>query len=1323
MELLRRFSFTLLLMTLTTLAACGGGEGGFSIDGSDNDDGNDGSTINLVLTIENTDVSSITPALVTATLKDNGTLLPGKVITFTSSLGRLAPLSGTVLTDINGQATIEVYPGEVEGAGTILANYDGVDSSSVGFSSAGDGDVITGKVITLTSSSLNITASNPVTLSATVTNDGSPAVGEVVTFTSTLGVLDPTSGTSLTDSDGIARIILAAGTEKGASLITATTVSGELNTIGISTEGNGSAAEGNSLAITNFTNSNSISNDSPANITIHFETNDGTNLRNEVVIFTSTLGELNPATGTALTDNAGNATIQLLAGDVRGAGVLTVSSSEGDAVTQGFFTQGDGIVQQGNKLIITNFTNSSSIANTRPASVTVHFETDNGANLSNKVISFTSTLGVLDPETGTALTNSSGNATIKLSAGDVRGAGVLTATSSEGDVVTQGFFTQGDGAVEVGNELTITSFTNSSLITNTKPAIVTIHFNADDNSNLTNEVITFTSTLGVLDPITGTVLTDNFGNATITLSAGEVRGAGVLTATSSEGDVVTQGFYTDGDGAIPIKTISLTISSPTVSATVPATLTATVLNNGVPVVGDVITFSSSLGEFLPSSGSVLTNSIGQASITLLAGETQGAAIATATSSTGESSNIGYSTLGGGVGSGVNISLRLTDVDGKTIEQISSTSPGKLVATVTGVSKAVIVNFNTDLGSIPIETAIATTGNSYVATVELLAGQSLGAGTATAELATGESTQVIFSIGASSLGIGKAVVATTGLPDGLIDVPASAISAGATAGLSVKIWDTSNATATTPAVLFTAETVEVTFISGCSGLSTPTALIDSPVTTISGVAQSTYRAQGCQGNDLITATANAGGIALSATGTVEVNSPNAGSIEFVSASPQNISLKGVGGTESATIVFRVRDTNGNVVANKNVDFSLNTEVGGIFMSPENAMTDSNGLVQTVVNSGTVPTSIRVKAELSDDTSIFTQSNLLVVSTGIPDQDSFSLSANILNPEGWDIDGTNVTITARLADAFNNPVPDGTAVSFTTEGGRIEPSCLTDGGTCSVTWNSQFPRPEGHILGDINNLNHVPEILNTMGQKYGGRVSITATAIGEESFPDLNGNGRFDTAELTAFLGNDVSGNPYDLKEAFVDHNEDGLFNPGEGGDVNNSGALEEFIDFNSDGVFTSKDSQYNGVLCAEPEHAGCSNEKSINVRGSIVLIMSGSNPYFVTEKTFDAGDASDDNENDNIIYINGESIGAATITISDLHNQPMPAETTVVFTSTVGSIVGPNTFVWPDDNHNGGQSFSVSVKGETESKSGTLLVEVTTPSGLATIYTVADIAIN
>jgi len=49
-----------------------------------------------------------------------------------------------------------------------------------------------------------------------------------------------------------------------------------------------------------------------------------------------------------------------------------------------------------------------------------------------------------------------------------------------------------------------------------------------------------------------------------------------------------------------------------------------------------------------------------------------------------------------------------------------------------------------------------------------------------------------------------------------------------------------------------------------------------------------------------------------------------------------------------------------------------------------------------------------------------------------------------------------ITVRLADLANNPVRDGTTVQFRTEYGRVQPSCNTADGTCTVTWNSQEPR---------------------------------------------------------------------------------------------------------------------------------------------------------------------------------------------------------------------------------------------------------------------------
>ena len=262
-----------------------------------------------------------------------------------------------------------------------------------------------------------------------------------------------------------------------------------------------------------------------------------------------------------------------------------------------------------------------------------------------------------------------------------------------------------------------------------------------------------------------------------------------------------------------------------------------------------------------------------------------------------------------------------------------------------------------------------------------------------------------------------------------------------------------------------------------------------------------------------------------------------------------------------------------VSNQSVSFRLNSTIGGIELNPINATTNSDGLVQTVVNSGTVARTIRVFASIDGSAPVIqTQSSELKISTGIPDQDSMSLSASNVAPRAWGYDGVEVTLTARLADAFNNPPPS-TTVYFTTEAGSIESlskSCTTgDDGSCSVIWRSQSPRPAGHVLGDFNNPNQVPALplvgnKGIMGQRYGGRVTILATTIGEESFADINGNGRFDVCEVPAFVGGtskgclgdgsfddssadrtytglDVNDHPYDIGEAYADYNEDGVFN--------------------------------------------------------------------------------------------------------------------------------------------------------------------------------------
>ena len=652
------------------------------------------------------------------------------------------------------------------------------------------------------------------------------------------------------------------------------------------------------------------------------------------------------------------------------------------------------------------------------------------------------------------------------------------------------------------------------------------------------------------------------------------------------------GEPSDGVSA-PSNILTISISDTNVTEQNPATITVTLNKDGEPVAGEVITFTASLGHFLPEFGTALTGTNGVATIVLNSGDISGAGLVTASVNQSQKVSIGFSTQA-----------------------------------------------------------------TY---------------------------SVILSLGSA-------------------DVSLAEVSSGGTSVISISIIDEQGD-------LYT-EAVEFSFTSICSQKVNPTAVLSTPYTTSNGIATSTYLAQGCVGDDTITINTVVAGVNLSATTTVNILPADAGSIIYVSALPEAIFIKGTGGDESSTIVFRVLDVNGNPVENKDVEFELSTTVGGLTLDPLMATTNAMGEVQTVVNSGTVSTSIKVKATITGtDPVISSLSKQLVLSTGVPDQDSFDLSANILNPEGWNISGSEVSVTARLADAFNNSVPDDTAVSFTTEGGSIDSFCTTLNGSCSVIWRSQQPRPEGHVLGDFNNIDNVPEVFNTMGQKYGGRATILGTAIGEESFPDSNGNGRFDASEVEAFNGNNISGLPYDLKEAFVDHNEDFFYNPGENSSLEQSGGdLEEFTDFDNNGVFAQNDGLYNGVLCSEPAHAGCSeNDKSINVRAELVLIMSGSNPKFESLTP--------------TIVIVGESTSTGSVIIADLHNQPMPASSKVSFFASVGSIVGASSFTWPSDNHNGGTQFSVVIKGETTPKSGTLTVEVETPAGLITSFSVSTITIN
>jgi hypothetical protein len=642
-------------------------------------------------------------------------------------------------------------------------------------------------------------------------------------------------------------------------------------------------------------------------------------------------------------------------------------------------------------------------------------------------------------------------------------------------------------------------------------------------------------------------------------------------------------------------------------------------------------------------------------------------------------------------------LALTNAAGATVTSISTGTPATVKATLKNAAGAVvpnaIVTFSTDATLATITpAATALTDASGVATVTLNPATILTAGataiTATAQVGT------IAVTGSIGFAVGAAAVTVTAP---VLGVGAAPLSAFGTTSIAVTV-SLGGVPVTTPQ--------NVTFSSACANIGK--AVLSAGVATVNGTATGSYRDSGCAGTDVITA--SAAGVTSPSTSLV-VAAPVTGSIQFVSATPSSISLKGTGGTEASQVRFKVLDTGGNPLSGKTVTFGLSTTVGGITLTPAapaTAISDANGVVVTNVNSGTVSTPVRVTASTpgaTAGTTLTTQSSGLTITTGIPDQDSFSLSATKLNPEFRDIDGNTTVLTVRMADHFNNPVPDGTVVNFTTEGGSIIASCSTVSSACSSTLTSQAPRPAD------------------------GRVTVLAYAVGEESFIDLNGNGVADLVPNEMIDNSSGVLVSTDLAEAFRDDNENGVRD-----------ATETFIDFNQNGVYDGPDGKYSGVLCdnitlppAGSSVGTCAARKSIHVRKSIVIVFSGSTA--VISKIAPAG----------TIDLVGNCTGTSqqvNLRVVDFGGNPMPVGTTIVVTTTNGTMSGTGSFTQANTNVTpaaGAANYSVSIRDDSvagtstnlttgvvsptctdATLSGVLTVTVTTP-GAASVEPTKTIA--
>jgi hypothetical protein len=1260
--------------------------------------------------LSNNTVSGASPAVLKAKLTKQGVVASNEVIRFAVNDAGLLEEPLKVVTDINGEASIVLNAGTDVGAGIAYATLekDGLVNQvqdSLVFTSLGSELSVTAVLQNQAAQAIShLDHTQPGIIKLTVVKDGQPLANEKVVFNNIVNAkLDSsTSNEQITDASGQTQLVIYAGDLDGASSVEIEVYEGNTRQVtqllNFTSTGVGQN-EGYTinLALSGGEGNNTVSGANSGVVTATLF-KDGQAVNSEVIQFSiNGIGTLNPTSGTVATNSSGEAAIDLLAGETKGAGIVSATYITATDLTISsslvFTSIGDGFVLAAS-LVDINDNPITTVSSSTRAFVKAELK-QNNVSVNNQIISFdidVTKTGSIEAINQSQVTDATGIAKSELLPGVTAGAGEVTVSFDNGKYTkVVNFISQGDEISVVLSEKN-----DSRNISHSVPATLVATL-MQGGTPLSYKIVKFSSPdVGIINPTSGSAMTDVNGQAEITLLAGTVAGAGLahVEYTADSGRLVNDdyAFSTAGDAPIGGNETGVNIDLILTTGANDSNLISTDVNKDNPltawatvsefvngsresVANRVVTFSSTLGELNPSNGTALTDSNGIANIKLTAGSVAGAGEITATFS-GTSVSTGYVTAGDVIietGS-VLIDLKLVscpdnwDKNRSTmlesgncvaVTNVDQGSSAIIYAKVTDkqsgdTKKNIIVTGSSTIGTVLPESGSALTDENGIALLNLLSGNDVGAGEVniTASDVTSSSA---FEIGAAEVTV--ILSAAIGLNE---------LAAGSTTLLTVEINDADGNDFTTP--------LEVQFTSGCAAATPKLAYIDSPVTSLGGTATSTYRADGCQDTDTITATVITGGDVAIAETQIKVSASDVGSLEFVSVSENVLALARTGRVSVSDVKFKLLDKNGNPVGQKTVEFSLSTSAGGITISPDEAQTDDDGLVQTTVNSGNVITPVVVRAKYvvdsgDTDLDIVSVSSQLNISTGLPTQDSFTLVPQHRNIEGLNHFNEKINLIVLAADGYSHPVPDGTSVMITAEGGSVGNfdgdgatplfECLISGGECSVEWRSQnnIPfyydenKPESvnyqnsiaakcdtwfnnsapcsYGIVDVNRTGGIADLdadnrrtyekdsngFNIIDRPLAGRVTVTAFTEGQEKFIDRNANGQFDAGEFWT---------SYDLPEVFYDHNENGIYENANGdincdvdagngdpcsADNSNGGEFETHKDKISGDGYTVSNSKYNGLLCtADAEASGLCEKELIHVRDSTILTMSGSIGY-------------------------------------------------------------------------------------------------------------------
>jgi 5-hydroxyisourate hydrolase-like protein (transthyretin family) len=924
-----------------------------------------------------------------------------------------------------------------------------------------------------------------------------------------------------------------------------------------------------------------------------------------------------------------------------------------------------------------------------------------GATVANAVVSFESSddQSIVFTPAATALTDASGRAQVTIAPASTATAGAYTvkASATVDQKVASGTASVAIAAAPAASAMALSVVNSSGQPTTALSTATSTRVRAlvrDPNGNAVgNALVTFsTSNAAAVSVQPATALTSASGVAEVAIAptGTTVVGAYTVIASTTVGQRVVSASANVSVAPVPAAgTVTLSMldagDQPTNAIAFGQTVKARAIVRdaaGQPAPNVVVRYTASdsvVVGFTPAA-SALTNADGVAEVKVTPSSPLLAGAYSVTATAQVAQRTVDSTVNVAIGSASSVPVAVTVVDlftqqaTNSLSFLKSTEARAVVRDAFGqpVPNAVVRFIASNSGAVtfsPAETALTDVNGQARVQVAPSSLTSAGAVTITASSQLGTSPVA----GATNVAIGATEVTL-----GPLQLPSGTLSAYGTTVVSVAVG---GVPASTP--------VGVRFTSTCASQNPARASITPLVISSNGVARATYVDKGCAGTDLISATVD--GTSTTRVANLAVATPAIANIQFVDALPQNIATRGTGGpglSEVALVKFRVIDqANNPVTTPTSVSLSLSNSTGGILIDqvagPVTRQTDANGEVTVQVQSGTLPTPVWVIASIAGGSgTLSTNSNLLTVTTAQPVQKRFSLSFEKFNIEGWNYDGAETRAQILAADQFGNPVPDGSAVNFIAETGLVDAVCRTAGGACSLLFRSQNDRPQA-----------------APGQPrwQAGRVSIVAYAVGEESYDDVNSNGRFDAGEPF-----------YELGYLYIDQNENGQFDAG-----------ERTLTFNPQSSACVGHAAGPDI----PSRPGtCDGQWGLaHLRRSAVVVLSGSFAAFKSSPVDPAVGVPPAD------IATSYTLGPACSTtigfwLQDVNGNPMPYDTKITAEVVGGS--GLTTLVPVDvvksTNSIGGTYHQVLVSGRVEAGavcngSGTVFIKATTPRGNQTIF--------